>query len=839
MTGPAPPTRHLAGRRFLARAVISFEVVWLALWPPLAVVGVFLCLAMLDVPQRLPGWAHVALLVVVVLAAGGLLLRGLLAGGLPDDRAADRRLESQSGLTHRPLAVLTEKPSRADNLSLALWDAHRARSVTQIGRLRVGGPRPGLARRDPRALRYALLLCVVASLGIANSDAPSRLYTAVTPSLPPPLGVPSTRLQAWITPPAYTRIAPIFLKAEGGTVSVPAGSHLTVNVSGDRTAPVLWLNERSDPFTSLDHSSFQADLDLTRGGVLTVKRDGTSVAVWTLTVIADQPPTIGWGGNPGRQPHSQETRLPWEVSDDYGVTNLQAELHLRDRTDAPPLLVTIPMPGGSAKSAHGISRPDLNAHPWAGLTVTGRLIGRDASGQTGASEERAFDLPERPFHHPVSRSLIAARKTLSLHPDDRGDALEALDELLQRPDLFAGDLGAFTALSGIYYELARNHTGSAVSEAQEMMWQLALHMEEGQTEQSARSLEAARQAARDAMDKAQEQPNDENRKYLAKKLEELREAIDRHMRALMEEAQRNNNVMPFDPKAKQLSAQVMETIAEQAEQAAKDGRMADARQQMAQLEKMLDQLRNARLQGDEGKQASSKQQRGKRQQSVVQDLVARQGSLLDHAQRRGSKGPSARDPAAEREADNQVQRALRRGLGELMQQFTDLTGEASPALGEADQAMRDAATSLDQHEDGVAGERQQQAIAALQKGNQELGQAMARMGQQPGRDQEGEDGQDGDGGEGTMGMMMLDGHQGDGRGTGPLTGSPDEAGSEGRDPLGRVNPRSMTDNADATVPEERERQRTQAIQEELRRRGADRARPRQELDYIDRLLKQF
>jgi Domain of unknown function (DUF4175) len=41
------------------------------------------------------------------------------------------------------------------------------------------------------------------------------------------------------------------------------------------------------------------------------------------------------------------------------------------------------------------------------------------------------------------------------------------------------------------------------------------------------------------------------------------------------------------------------------------------------------------------------------------------------------------------------------------------------------------------------------------------------------------------------------------------------------------------------VPEERERQRTQAIQEELRRRGAEQTRPREELDYIDRLLKQF
>ena len=72
-----------------------------------------------------------------------------------------------------------------------------------------------------------------------------------------------------------------------------------------------------------------------------------------------------------------------------------------------------------------------------------------------------------------------------------------------------------------------------------------------------------------------------------------------------------------------------------------------------------------------------------------------------------------------------------------------------------------------------------------------------------------------------------------------VPGSPDRADSGGRDPLGRYNQGLASDNADVTVPEERERQRTQAIQEELRRRGADQERPRQELDYIDRLLKQF
>jgi hypothetical protein len=309
----------------------------------------------------------------------------------------------------------------------------------------------------------------------------------VTPSLPVTPGAPATELQAWITPPAYTRIAPIFLKAEGGTASVPAGSHLTVNVSGGGAQPTLMLNDRSVPFSAMDRNSFQAEWDLTRGGLLVVKRGVGNLASWTLTVVADQPPVVVWGDNPGRTNTGQQTRLPWQVSDDYGVTSLQAELRLQDRPDAPPLVVSVPLPGGSPKSARGASQPDLTAHPWAGLPVIGRLVARDALTQTGASADVTFNLAERPFHNPIARLLIAARKTLSVHPDDRGDALEALDGLMQHPELFTGDLGGFLALSGTYYGLVRNRANEAVPQAQDMMWQLALHMEEGQTEQSARS----------------------------------------------------------------------------------------------------------------------------------------------------------------------------------------------------------------------------------------------------------------------------------------------------------------------------------------------------------------
>ena len=200
--------------------------------------------------------------------------------------------------------MLTDRPSRGargpDTASVALWQAHVTRAVNSVRRLRIGVPRPGLARRDPRALRAALVVALVAAFAIAGDDAPSRLAQAMEPTLPREIPSPATELQAWITPPAYTRLAPIFLKPDSGSVSVPAGARLTVSVTGGSVAPTLMLDGHSEPFRALDKASFQADRDLHEGGHLTVRRDSRELAAWDLAVVADQPPTADWTDGPGR-----------------------------------------------------------------------------------------------------------------------------------------------------------------------------------------------------------------------------------------------------------------------------------------------------------------------------------------------------------------------------------------------------------------------------------------------------------------------------------------------------------------------------------------------------------
>ena len=690
-----------------------------------------------------------------------------------------------------------------------------------------------------------MLLGLVTTLAIAGRDAPGRLAAAFEPGLPRPPTAREVEIQAWVTPPAYTGLAPVFLKRDHPAVAVPAGARLTVNLTGGAAVPDLLLEDRRTPFNVLDQTSFQTEQPVEKAGRVAVSRSGHELAGWDIAVIPDQPPVAAWTQPPGPSEAGSRIRLPFTTSDDYGVTHLQAELRLTARPDAPPLEIAIPLPNGAPKSAHGIHPADLISHPWAGLSVSAQLVARDGANQTGASEAATFDLPERTFNNAIAKALIEMRKGLSLHPEDHADALEALDGLMQKPELFGSDSGAFLNLSAIYYLMVRNKEAGMIPEAQARMWELAIHMEEGQTEESARSLEAARQAVRDAMDKLRQEPTDANKQALEQKLKELQEAIDRHMRAMMEEAERNHEALPFDPEAERLSEQDLNRLAEEMRQALREGRMNDAKEKMAELERQLDRLKQARA--DKGQGNSQQRQKGRRQMGAVQDMVGREGGLLDHAESRADQAnrprgitpdPAEGDQAKQRPMDQRVQQALRRALGEMMQQFGDLTGEIPPALGEADQAMRDSGQQLGAGDDKGAAESEQRAIEALQKGAREMGRTLAK---QFGRGRQGGEPGEGDsfGAEGPMGMMMPDG-RGEGQSAaGPLPGSPNRADSRGRDPLGRTNQGNGLDSGDVRVPEEAERQRSQAIQEELRRRGAERERPRRELDYIDRLLRQF
>ncbi len=630
--------RRLAARRALAGAALWFERVWPALWPPLGIVGLFVCLALLGVSRLLPPSGQVALLVCAGLAVALLLLRGFAGLRAPTRSAVDRRLERASGLSHRPLAALSDQPTPGDAMAMALWRAHVARAAAQLRRLRVGPPRPGLPRRDPRALRLGLIVALVACTGVAGADAPARLGAALHPTLPRGSSGPATELQAWVTPPAYTALAPMFLRADTPTVSVPAGSRLTLSVTGGSATPRLDWGGRAADFRALDAASFQAEQVLSENGRITVRRDGATLGRWDVAVIPDHPPVAEWSAPPGVGRARLHTRLPWHASDDYGVTNLSAELRLRARPATPPLVIALPLPG-AAKDAHGIAEQDLSADPRAGLPVIARLVAKDALGQTGASADAPFTLPERSFRNKEARALIAVRKSLTLNPDDRTGALGGLDALLVEPGSIGNDPGAYLNLSAIYYLLEFDR-GDVIADAQARLWALALQLEEGAAARTDRALQEAREAARAALDKLRAEPSEANRAELEKKLQALSEAIRQHMQALAEQFRRQMTSAPPDA-ARRLSAKDLARMAERARQSAAKGETEQAAREMAELDRLLDALRDAKPMTEADRARAAQRQKGRSQMSALQDMLGRQGGLLDRAQDRAREAARA------------------------------------------------------------------------------------------------------------------------------------------------------------------------------------------------------
>ena len=189
-----------------------------------------------------------------------------------------------------------------------------------------------------------------------------------------------------------------------------------------------------------------------------------------------------------------------------------------------------------------------------------------------------------------------------------------------------------------------------------------------------------------------------------------------------------------------------------------------------------------------------------------------------------SMGDLQRDQQALRDRLKKLQQELaKRGMGQGQRgergqqgkpgeqgEQGDQDGDGEDGLGQADSAMGDAGSSLGECNADAAVDSQGKALDALRKGAQSLAQAMQQ-------------------GEG----------QGQGAGPGMRVGRQLNGGNQ-TDPLGRpLHGREFGDDFTVKIPGEIDVQRARRILEELRRRLADPQRPQLELDYIERLLKDY
>jgi uncharacterized protein (TIGR02302 family) len=822
--------------RRAARAVLWAEFTARAAWAALAVFGAAIGLALLGF--SLGGVVGPALFTVVTIAAVGLCLRQSVRGTPRPSRSdADRRLEHDSGLSHRPLMVLQDQPAGMAG-EPGLWQLHHARAEAALRRLRLALPSPGLPRRDPAALRILSLLILIAGIMVAGDDAIPRLRRAFLPSFDSGTPVPVT-LQAWVEPPGYTGMAPIFLPTQGGNVQVPEGAKLNVSLTGVRFKPSLSGAAANGKFHALGDESWRATGILRLNGALRVSRFLFSpLTAWNVSILANDPPEVNWAGPPGQAGKSLELNLPWHVSQRWGVAGLRAQMVPAGHPDLPAIDLSVPLPG-TPKNASGSMRIDLSANPLAGVKMDGTLTARDVSGQETTSAPAHFVLPVRIFHNGLARAIVDLRRRLALHDERPMEAAADLDALTMSPGGFSGHSGLYLNIVSVAALLRENPPSAGIADAQARMWIVALALDGALPEPSQVALDRAKDALRQALKERAE--GRKNESEVAREIRKLADALAQRLADIAQKAVKDGKIPPFDPRTQHFHMPSLDKLLREMQTATENNRPQEAQQKLAEIESLLDKLQTAKiLTPKQAQQAEQAAKQGKQQTGAVQDMVQREGGLMDSAQHRAPR-PSAMAPqfnpeglepppdpdeleATEeaRAADAKTQRALSRALDALKSAFGAGGGKVPGSMDNATKDMGEATQALTAGQESAARQAEARAIADLQKGGKSMSQQMAANSQMAIVPAAGQPGEEGD-------EMSMD------------PGGQDENGQ--RDPLGRPLRQGMggktADDGSVKVPDEMEQGRSRAIQDELRRREADKERKREELDYIDRLLKPY
>src|SRR5271165_5299225 len=397
---PTVPEDRLIERKLRAAGcVILFEKIWPRVWLPLGIAGTFVLLSVFEVWQYLPPRLHFGLLCGFG-AAFALSLLSLLFWRRPSREASFERLERESALRHRPLTAFNDRPA-GETLSpesAALWTAHRARAARLLSKLRAGIPHPRIDKHDPFALRAALVLMLAVAASWAWGDIGNRVRAAfIVPEVPAGAGF---RIDAWISPPAYTHKEPFVLPESSqakGPVAVPQGSLVTVKINApDATGYHVALKhddgvETVDPDGQSSGAYAEYTTKLDSSAALSVRRGFGSERSWTLMAVPDRLPTIAFTG-PVEISARGVMLFKYKADDDYGVASAEARIEripgegaggaasgAAQQIGTPPVF-PLSLAHTPAKAADGKTYRDLTAHPWAGLPVVITLIAKDEAG---------------------------------------------------------------------------------------------------------------------------------------------------------------------------------------------------------------------------------------------------------------------------------------------------------------------------------------------------------------------------------------------------------------------------------------------------------------------------
>ena len=826
-----------------AALILVWERVWPTLVSILSLVALFFTVSWAGFWLYAPLWLR--LFCLAAFASGfGFLLYRLLRLGWPSRRESLARLDRDSGQAHRPATSFEDQLANdtPDEATRALWQVHLNRAARHLAGLKLALPSPGMVERDRYALRAAAIVALVAAAFIAGPEKNQRLFAAFDWRSDAEKAQ-AFRLDAWIDPPPYTGRPPILLtgaeQAQGVVkVQAPAGSNVIVrastgagvkveaegglqtqkpdeNTSGKITARADATQSKKTPPENEERFILRGD------GKLILKQYNSTLAHFDLTSVPDRPPIITLRGEAKSDTKGALT-LGYKIEDDYGVLSAEAQFSSpilqgkpvtgRSLVEAPKM--PLALPGAAGGLGEGETTGDLSEHPWAGARVTLRLSARDEGGNEGLSDPVEITLPQKTFVKPLARALVEQRRNLVLAPDDRKRVILSMDALMFMPERFDLPSNIYLGLRAIAQRLKMARKDADLLSVADLMWEMALLLENGDLSQAERDLRAAQQQLREALERGA------TPEELKKLMDQLRAALDKFMQELAEQGLRDQQNADRQPDPNQqvltITPRDLQALLDRMEEMMRNGETTDAQRMLDSLQRMMENLQSAKRRNQQNEMAREMN----RQMGELDKLTREQQQLRDKTfrdrQQNGEQQKQERQGAGEEQDLQRRQEALRERLEELQRRMKQFGQKGEEGFDEAEQAMRDAEKGLgegSQQGRDQAVDAQGRALEGLRKGAQSMAQQM---------------------------------QQGEGQGqAGPGPGDPNGPMREGRnspnpDPLGResrdrsYNPQSRYDPQGVPAAE-----RAQRVLEELRKRFSDPSRPREELDYLERLLRRY
>ncbi|MBB4185880.1 TIGR02302 family protein [Sinorhizobium terangae] len=861
---PKPFARMLATKRFFARLVLFAEQVLPRALLPASIVLLFLSAGWLGFFRVAPLWLHAAIL-LVFLAGLFFSLLPLTRVRWPENTDADRMLEDRNELPHQAIRVQDDTPATEGAFGAALWREHQVRMAKLVRALDTGLPRPDIARHDPWALRAVPVLLACLAFAYSYSNRAGLVTDAFR--LPQQTAVAADiRIDAWVTPPAYTGRAPIFLTGRHDTASaqeqapapdkalitVPQFSDLTVRITGAGpetrvsyaetagTGPVVIPaaadKAKSEPKTE-PQEAVQARNDV-RNHLYKITKDGTlSVGgqSWNFKITPDSVPDIAFDGPP-RPTANASLEISFLGHDDYGISQAWAEIKPLDeppgaRSLYPPPEYRLDLPRRNAREAKGTTSRNLSEDPLAGKRVRITLVARDAAGQEGRSVPQDIILPARQFFEPLAAAVAEQRQVFALNVNDLPRAIDLNDALTLYAEETIPNLTHFLLIQSARTRMALARNDDMLRDAADHLWEIALGIEDGDLSLAERRLRDAQQKLSDALDR---NASDEE---IAKLMQELRQAMQEYMQQLAEQAAKNPRMAINPNQNNVLRQQDLQKMMDQIENLARSGSRDEARQLLSELQRMMNNLQAGRMQQMGEQNDAMRQQMDKlgqlmqQQQQLMDETFKLDQALRDRMQRG--------DPL--QGEDNEL---FGQDMPQDPGQQSDPNGKPNPLDDKTAEQLKEALKQLRQQQEGLG-----KQLGELQKGLEQLGvkpgkgfgQAQREMkgaadalGEGEGEQAVGSQGRAlqalREGAQDMMNQMQAQGQQGPGQGV-------PQYGQNGRDPLGRRQQNVGPDFGDQVkVPDEIDTQRAREILDAIRRKLGDSLSPEAERQYLERLL---